>query len=110
MYDVNHTHDPSLQSWVESANAADTEYPIQNLPFAVFRRKGSNEAFRGGVAIGDMIVDLAAVANSNLFGATLKAELDACSQPKLNDFMAMGKASWSALRHALSAGLTPPSP
>ena len=106
MYDVNHTHDPSLQSWVESANAAESEYPIQNLPFAVFRRKGSNEAFRGGVAIGDMIVDLAAAANSNLFGATLKAELDACSQPKLNDFMAMGKASWSALRHALSAGLT----
>ena len=48
----NETHDVALRSWVESANAAGTDFPIQNLPFGVFRRKGSNEAFRGGVAIG----------------------------------------------------------
>ena len=40
---INETHDPSLTSWVESANAADAEFPIQNLPFSAFRRKGSQD-------------------------------------------------------------------
>lgn len=61
---LNETHDPSLRSWVASANAAGNDFPLQNLPFAVFRRKGSPEAFRGGVAIGDQILDLAAAAPS----------------------------------------------
>ena len=49
---LNETHDKNLTSWVSSANA-NTDFPIQNLPFATFRRKGSNEVFRGGVAIGN---------------------------------------------------------
>ena len=56
MSTINETHDATLRSWVESANTAGTDFPIQNLPFGVFRRKGSNEAFRGGVAIGDQIL------------------------------------------------------
>ena len=67
MTTMNDTHNPSLRSWLASANAADTDFPIQNLPFAVFRRQGSAEHFRGGVAIGDQIVDLAAVAAQGLF-------------------------------------------
>ena len=55
---LNETHDAGLRSWLASANAAGSDFPIQNLPFAVFRRQGSHEAFRGGVAIGDQIVDL----------------------------------------------------
>ena len=50
---LNETHNPALSSWVASANATGNDFPIQNLPFAVFRRKGSTEAFRGGVAIGE---------------------------------------------------------
>ena len=42
---LNETHDPSLRSWVASANAAGNDFPLQNLPFAVFRRNGSGEAF-----------------------------------------------------------------
>ena len=57
MLQLNETHDPTLTSWVASANSANTDFPIQNLPFAVFRRQGAGEAFRGGVAIGDQIVD-----------------------------------------------------
>ncbi|MGB6452811.1 MAG: hypothetical protein WBE92_18830, partial [Steroidobacteraceae bacterium] len=57
---LNETHDPQLTSWVESANAPGGDFPIQNLPFGVFRRAGSSERFRGGVAIGDRILDLAA--------------------------------------------------
>ena len=51
---INSTHDPALRSWVESANRADADFPIQNLPFGVFRRAatGVSERYRGGVAIG----------------------------------------------------------
>jgi len=41
---LNETHDPALRSWVASANAAGTDFPIQNLPFAIFRRRASGEA------------------------------------------------------------------
>ena len=60
MTELNHTHDPAATSWVTSANLAGTDFPIQNLPLAMFRRAGSHEAFRGGVAIGDQVIDLAA--------------------------------------------------
>jgi fumarylacetoacetase len=54
---IDHTHDPELKSWVESANDPATDFPIQNLPFATFRRNGENHS-RPGVAIGDQILDL----------------------------------------------------
>ena len=53
---LNETHNPALRSWVASANADGSDFPIQNLPFGVFRRYGSAEAFRVGVAIGDQIL------------------------------------------------------
>ncbi|MEH6577692.1 MAG: fumarylacetoacetase [Amphritea sp.] len=102
---LNETHDLSLCSWVESANAAGTDFPIQNLPFAVFRRKGSDEAFRGGVAIGDQVVDLASVASKVIFSGEAVTATQACAQTTLNEFMGMGESSWSALRLALSRGL-----
>jgi len=102
---LNETHDPTLRSWLDSANAADTDFPIQNLPFAVFRRTGSNEPFRGGVAIGDQILDLAAVADSVVLHGDAHAAARAAAQPKLNALMAMGPPAWSALRLALSRAL-----
>lgn len=98
---LNETHDPDLTSWVESANAA-TDHSIQNLPFAEFRRRGSDESFRGGVAIGDQIVDLAALSQADLVSGAAQRAAQACAQPTLNEFMSMGKESWSALRLALS--------
>lgn len=102
---LNETHDLNLRSWVVSANAADSDFPIQNLPFAEFRRKGSNEAFRGGVAIGDQIVDMAAVAQQGVFSGAAADGAQACAQTTLNEFMSMGDSVWSALRLALSRGL-----
>lgn len=118
---VNATHDPNLKSWVESANQPGSDFPIQNLPFAVFRRAGRGEEFRGGVAIGDQILDLAALHESRLLsaaagsagasgpagalapaGASVAAALAACAQPTLNHFMALGPNAWSSLRAALS--------
>ncbi|HWY49609.1 MAG TPA: hypothetical protein VNX70_19630, partial [Bryobacteraceae bacterium] len=56
---IDATHDPALRSWVESANRPDTDFPIQNLPYATFARKGE-EHTRFGIAIGDMLLDAGA--------------------------------------------------
>lgn len=102
---LNETHDPALQSWVASANTGSSDFPIQNLPFAVFRRKGSSEAFRGGVAIGDQVLDMAAVNAAKALGADVQAQVDAAAQSQLNTLMAMTSTQWSALRLALSRAL-----
>jgi len=88
------THNPKLKSWVESANDPASDFPIQNLPFGVFRRKGTKEAPRGGVAIGDQIFDLAAVG--------LK------TGPNLNRLAAAGRPAWKQLRKVLSLALSDP--
>ena len=66
------THNPSLKSWVASANQPGQDFPIQNLPFGIFSRAG--EAPRGGVAIGEMILDVrAAISAGLLAGAAAEA-------------------------------------
>ena len=102
---VNETHAPDLRSWVGSANEDTTDFPIQNLPFGVFRRRGSSGPFGGGVAIGDQILDLAAAAASGALAGDARDAAVAASRKRLNDFMAMGPAAWSALRLALSRAL-----
>ena len=102
---LNETHDPALRSWLASANLAGTDFPIQNLPFAVFRRQGSTEAFRGGVAIGDQIIDLAALAAAGVFSGEAAMAVQAGAQDKLNALMALGAGAWHALRLALSRAL-----
>ncbi|MBL0422730.1 fumarylacetoacetase [Ramlibacter sp. AW1] len=105
MSPLNETHDPNLRSWVASAQAAGCEFPLQNLPFAVFRRRGQGEAFRGGVAIGDQIVDLAALSRAAVFEGAAGEAIRAAAQDKLNALMALGPDAWSALRLALSRAL-----
>jgi fumarylacetoacetase len=99
---LNESHDPQLQSWIESANAPDTDFPIQNLPLAVFRPAGSGETYRGGVAIGDQVLDLAAALKRGALSAPAAA---AAALPQLNEFMAAGPQAWTALRLALSRAL-----
>ena len=103
---LDFTHDAGLRSWVASANALESDFPIQNLPIGVFRRSGSQEGFRPGVAIGDEIVDLMAVQNAGLFPAVVAASLRGCEHGELNAFMAQGRAARVALRHALSRSLS----
>jgi fumarylacetoacetase len=102
---LNATHDPALRSWVESANAPGADFPVQNLPFAVFRRAGTQEACRGGVAIGDQVLDLGALHALAPFAGVAAEALAACAAPALNAFMAQGPEPASALRAALSAAL-----
>ncbi len=103
---LNATHNPELQSWVASANLPGCDFPIQNLPFAIFRRQASDEQYRGGVAIGDRILDLAALNATHLIDGDAAQALAACCDDSLNQFMAMGQRYWSALRQALSQALS----
>ena len=105
MTTINETHDPALRSWVVSANSPTTDFPIQNLPFGVFRRRHTPEAFRGGVAIGDQILDLAALARAALLHGLAQTAAQAASADKLNALMDLGPQAWSALRLGLSRAL-----
>jgi fumarylacetoacetase len=99
---LNETHDPKLISWVASANLPGNDFSIQNLPFAIFRRKGSDETFRGGVAIGDQVLDLAALSSKNVLNGEAQQAAAAASASTLNELMSMGQTAWSSLRLALS--------
>lgn len=105
MYSINETHQLSLKSWVQSANLPGCDFPIQNLPFAQFKRTAFDEDFRGGVAIGDQVIDLSLLTASGLLTGPASAAASAGAQSSLNGLMAMGSEAWSALRLALSRGL-----
>lgn len=105
---IDATHDPALRSWVESATSP-TDFPIQNLPFGVFRRRGG--APRIGVAIGDQVLDLAACADHNHLSGLDPAIIHASRRPVLNELMGLGCSASQALRarvsHLLSTASTP---
>jgi fumarylacetoacetase len=106
---LNETHDPQLRSWVDSANAPATDFPVQNLPLGVFRG-GAAEPWRGGVAIGDRIVDLAAVSRAGLLDGVAGAAAAAAADSSLNAFMRLGAQASAALRLALSRALRAAAP
>ena len=100
---MNETHDPTLRSWLSTACAPGTDFPIQNLPIGVFRRRGSAEALRGGIAIGDQVVDLPRA--GKLFDGLAARAAAASAEPSLNAYLALGPDAWSALRLQLSRAL-----
>lgn len=107
---LNETHNVELTSWLTSANSTESEFPIQNLPFAIFTLRGSGEPFRAGVAIGDYILDMAAVAKTTGLPAQLSGALACLTEPTLNHYMALGQTTWSQMRRALSTALRSGSP
>ena len=102
MYSLNETHNPDRYSWVATANDPATDFPLQNLPFGIFRPKGSDEAGRVGVAIGTQIVDVGACHREGVFLGEAAVAADACSGDTLNPLLALAPAQWSALRRRLS--------
>ena len=103
MVTLNQTHDPKLRSWVDSANQADADFPIQNLPFCMFSH-GSGAA-RAGVAIGDDIFDLCAAADLKLIDEAAPF-VRACTGGGLNPLMAADPKIVSRLRARLSSLLS----
>ena len=90
---MDSTHDPNRKSWIESANHPSSEFPIQNLPYASFRKPGE-EQIRAGVAIGDRVLDATA----------------ALAIPSLVSVMAMTRPERTGLRLRISELLTKYSP
>lgn len=88
---LNATHDPARRSWVESANQPGCDFPIQNLPWGRYRKAGSQDAFKIGVAIGDQILDARAAG--------------VIDTDNMNEIMALPAATRQALRQKLSDGL-----
>jgi fumarylacetoacetase len=99
MSGIDETHDPRRESWVTSANG-HREFPIQNLPFGVFSPPGG--APRGGVAIGDMVFDLATALEARLFSGEAEKAAEAAAGPVLNPLMALGAPARLALRKRVS--------
>ncbi|WP_454737831.1 fumarylacetoacetase [Cupriavidus necator] len=88
-------------SWIASANDGQTHFPLQNLPYGVFSTKGQSP--RVGVAIGDQVLDLAALDEAGLLPAAAKGAFAAVN---LNRFIALGKPVWSETRKRLTALLS----
>ena len=96
---IDATHDPTRLSWVASANG-HTEFPIQNLPFGIFSMLGDKP--RGGVAIGDGILDISAALNAGLFSGVARDAAEAAAGPELNPLLALPASARRALRQRLS--------
>ncbi len=98
--DLQATLDPARKSWIDSANDAACDFPIQNLPFGVFSTAQQAQA-RVGVAIGDQVADLAALHAAGLL--RLPADTNVFARPALNDFIALGRDAWRSVRVQLSS-------
>lgn len=97
--EIDETHDPARRSFVDITNA-HAEFPIQNLPLGVFSPPGLPP--RGGVAIGNKILDLSAAAESPLLQGLARDAALAASGDTLNALLALAPAARRALRRRLS--------
>ena len=96
---IDETHAPARKSWVTGADA-HPDFPVQNLPHGVFSLSG--EGLRGGVAIGDRILDMASALAVGLFDGETRAAAEAASGPTLNPWLALAPEDRRALRRRLS--------
>ena len=96
MYKVNSTHEPTTNSWISSANTPETDFPIQNLPYCVFKKPGSPDSI--GVGIGEQILDLRTCAELGLFSDEY---VDVLTQPTLNRLMGLPTEELGKLRRLI---------
>jgi len=97
---LDETHPADLRSWVDSANDTGSDFPIQNLPFGVFRPRDDTPP-RVGVAIGDRVLDVHALLQRDLLTGPAREAAAACAGGTLNPLMALGRRAWRALRVTL---------
>ncbi len=89
-----------LKSWISSANDPESDFPIQNLPYGVFRQNGESCI---GVAIGDRILNLRGCVECGLLADLPEAILSSCRAEALNVLMSLGPAAWPALRSRVAS-------
>lgn len=100
---LDQTHDLALTSWVSSAHAAGTDFPIQNLPLGVFSAADGRVGV--GVAIGDQVLDLRVARDAGLL-VGLSAEIAATLEGRtLNALIALGRPALTAVRAAVQGVL-----
>lgn len=90
-------NNPALSSWI--AVSADSDFPIQNIPFGVF--KTAEKAPRVATIIGDTLIDLAELSKAGYF-STVDMDTAVFSQSVINDFMSLGKETTRAVRDRIS--------
>jgi fumarylacetoacetase len=105
-FGVDATHDPALRSWVESADADDADFPIQNLPFGRFRAAGSTD-WRLGVAIGDQVLDLRRAGLVDHADMNRLMQLEPAARRELRHVLSRGLRAGSAKEGAWRAALVP---
>ncbi|HEX4810732.1 MAG TPA: fumarylacetoacetase [Bryobacteraceae bacterium] len=88
-------------SWVESANDSSTGFPIQNLPYALFRTPDLKTPSLG-VGIGELILDLRLCVGAGLLSSLPQETQEACRSDQMNALMALGQQHWSGLRARLT--------
>jgi fumarylacetoacetase len=93
----------ALRSWIASANDSGTDFPLENLPYGVFR--GENAAHIG-VAIGDQVLDLRRCVKVGLLAGLPPLVEYSCTASVLNSLMSLGPQRWSALRSHVTSLLT----
>ena len=91
-------NDPSLKSWLEVPEGSD--FPIQNIPFGIIRPEG--ETPRPAVRIGDTAIDLSVLSSKGYFSDLDLKDTKVFQSPVLNDFIALGKPVWRAVRQRIS--------
>ncbi len=101
------TTNPTLRSFIPVAS--DCHFPIQNLPYGVFRRRGE-EHFRVGIAIGDQILDLSVIEQRGFFNDTALEGNNVFSDSSLNRFMAQGRDVWHEVRQCITRLLSEDEP
>ena len=101
------TNSPTLRSWMPVP--AGSDFPIQNLPYGVFRPKAGG-APRIGVAIGDHVLDLSAIEHAGMLDAALLRAAGVFLEQDLNEFLAAGRTIWTRARQAVSRLLSADEP
>jgi len=94
------TNDPNLRSFIEVPR--ESHFPIQNLPFGVFRRRENGKP-RVGVRIGDFVLDMALAAEAGILAGCRSLHPGVFAAPALNPFLAAGRPAWREARSRVSA-------
>jgi fumarylacetoacetase len=87
----------------------DSHFPIQNLPYGVFKLKIGSEPVCC-VALGDYVIDLSVLEEKGYFQKTVLGNKKVFSKPYLNDFMKAGKTAWKQVRTVLQTVLSDDNP